>query len=303
MSGVGNKLFKRLKPLGKGNTLVQKYLVIYSTSYWLNVEDIIRLKQEGFKIIYSYIDEISSEISSETTKLLEIFNNLEKIDPVLIVSSAKHLHMEMLQRFPKEKILLVSNGVEVENFNKKFENIPKDMKDIVKNNKPTIGYYGGIAPWIDYKLLNKLSILRPNYNFVYIGVDYNGFCLKELKIRDNVYYLGSKQYEKLGEYSNLFDVCMIPFKEGEIAKKTSPLKLFEYMAARKPVVVTKDLLECYGYEGVLVSKNHDDFIANVDKALKLAKDENVKNKLLEYAVQNTWKKKAQAIDNKLTELN
>jgi glycosyltransferase involved in cell wall biosynthesis len=277
------------------------YIVIYSTSAYLGIRQIMELKWKGYNIIYSYLDEISVEILGNvpaTNGSLDIFNKLEQIDPDLIITSAKKLYAEMLLRFPKEKVILVPNGVDVENFSQQTRDIPKDIKEI---NNPIIGYYGALAPWLDYEVLNRLSKERPNYNFVYIGDNYNGGLYK-LDKRDNVYFLGPRHYRELGKYSALFDVCMIPFREGEIAKATSPLKLFEYMAARKPVVVTKDLVECYGYEGVLVSKNHDDFIANIDRALELGKDENIKERLFEYAKQNTCEKRAQTIEDKLTEL-
>ncbi|MDR2395566.1 MAG: glycosyltransferase [Endomicrobium sp.] len=294
---------RSIRNLLKSNKKFKSYIVLYSSTSVIRLKEIMELKKKGNHIIYSYIDRISEQIfgATHTQDILEIFNNLEKIDPVLIIASAKNLYKEMLLRFPEKKVVLIPNGVEIENFSLDAAEIPKDMEKILHENKTIIGYYGAMAPWLDYELLNKLAAERPNYNFVYIGCDYND-SLHKLNKRSNVHFLGQKEYKELGEYSILFDVCTIPFCEGEIAKSTSPLKLFEYMAARKPVVVTKDLVECYGYEGVLVSKNHDDFINNIDRALELGRNENIKNKLFEYASQNTWAKRASIIVEKITEI-
>ena len=87
----------------------------------------------------------------------------------------------------------------------------------------------------------------------YLGVDYNGAAI-DLEKKKNVHNLGAKNYESLPKYANSFSCAMIPFKRGEIAKATSPVKLFAYMAAGLPTVCTRDLQECKGYEFVL--KNH-----------------------------------------------
>lgn len=115
-------------------------------------------------------------------------------------------------------------------------------------------------------------------------------------------FLAQKNYDILASYGIHFDCCIIPFLRGEIAKATSPVKLFEYMAMKKPVVATKDLQECYGYEGVLVSQSSDEFIKNVDKAIQLGKDQDIQDKLYHYAQQNTWGKRARDIVTRLKEL-
>ena len=77
-----------------------------------------------------------------------------------------------------------------------------------------------------------------------------------------------KKYDDLAKYAVYFDVCTIPFLINEITVATNPLKVFEYMALGIPTVCTRDLCECEGYEGVLMSKNDDEFIQNIKKAIE-----------------------------------
>ncbi|MDP1086539.1 hypothetical protein Q6245_29680, partial [Klebsiella pneumoniae] len=78
-------------------------------------------------------------------------------------------------------------------------------------------------------VIKELISQRTDVGFVFIGPDYYGGadCLPEL---ENVLYMGSIDYKVLPAYARMFDVCFIPFKPGEIARTTSPLKLFEYFA-------------------------------------------------------------------------
>lgn len=278
---------------------MQPYLLVTSTSSY-TYEMILKFKKLNYKIIYEYIDEMSDEIH-DTINGLQIFNNLKQIDPVFCVATSQKLYNQLSEIFPKEKLLLNKNAVKIEDFDKEVIEIPEDIKKIISQNKPIIGYYGAIATWLNYKLLNKLTKLRPDYNFVFIGCDFKG--LSNLEKRDNVYYLGEKNYKDLYKYSKQFDCAIIPFKDGDIAKATSPVKLFEYFAVKKPVVCTKDLDECKGYDGVLMAKDDDDFINCVDQAIELSKNEDVQNKLFAYAKQNTWEQRANDILEKLSEFS
>ena len=61
---------------------------------------------------------------------------------------------------------------------------------------------------------------------------------------------------------------MIPFVVNDITHATSPLKLFEYMAGHKPVVITP-MKESMYTSGVLVGKTPHEFAKKLDEALEL----------------------------------
>ena len=88
---------------------------------------------------------------------------------------------------------------------------------------------------------------------------------------------------------------MIPFKKGEIAKATSPVKLFEYMAAGLPTVCTRDLKECDGYKYVYMSNSDEEFEKNIAKAISDHKDEKKRLVLLSQAKKNTWAERVRVI--------
>jgi SAM-dependent methyltransferase len=106
-----------------------------------------------------------------------------------------------------------------------------------------------------------------------------------------------KHYNELPKYGIWFDIAIIPFKEGKIAKSTSPIKLYEYMAMNKPVVVTVDLRECYRYKGILIANDKKEFIEKIEEALMLKDDPSYLKLLDEQARENTWKARAIMIDD------
>jgi len=281
----------------------QNWILISSTNRFITYEDVLKYKALGFKIIYDYIDEITPEISPIRISL-DRHKRFTDNDVDLIIATADTLHNEMLKRFPPNKVLYVPNGVDYLHFHKMrvFKECPHDLKNIVEEGKPIIGYYGAFAKWIDYTLLNYLSERRKDWNLVLIGPDYDGSAIK-ISVRDNIKYLGIKKYVDLPNYAIWFDVAIIPFSEGRIAKATSPLKLYEYMAMNKPVVVTKDLIECHKYQEVLVGQDQGDFIQKVDEALRLSDDVGYMNRMDSLAKENTWEARAKSIDKYLMAYN
>ena len=165
-------------------------IIVPSPEGWCNMKVLNALQDKGYKIIYDLIDDFDESISGNNKEQLKVFNNLEDVNPKLCLATAKNLYQGLVNRFGEEKVLLNPNAVEIENFiNINTNPIPDDIKQILEQNKPIIGYYGAMAPWLDWDLLNKLHKIRPNYNFVYIGLNY-GDALKNLQPSSNVFYLG-----------------------------------------------------------------------------------------------------------------
>ncbi len=275
------------------------WMFLPSTNNEISIWQIRKLKSKGMKIIYDYIDEIHPDISPETHISLKTYMELKNEDVDLITCVSKKLYKEMLKRFPKEKVIYLPNGVDYFHFkvSRDIEKINDYMRSIVLQGKPIIGYYGALANWIDYELLICTASKHQDWNFILIGIDYEGSLQQYLdKFPPNIYFLGHIPYEKLPWYAIWFDVALIPFKKGEIAKATSPIKMYEYMALNKPIVATEDLIECYGYKGVFISKNDcEDFSQKILQALELKDNPEILKELDKIAQENTWEKRVETL--------
>ena len=292
-----------LYPMLSFKKVKNKNIVYYidSINEGKNIKDVLKIKKLGYKIIYDYIDEFSNKIC-KTKKPYSIYKNLEKLNPDLIITASKKLYNDVIKRFPAEKIVLAQNAVCPEDFiETNIEKFPNDIKQIAEQGKPIVGYYGCIARWLDYDLLSETAEKCKDLNFVFIGKD-SQLCTQKLKMHDNVYFLGKKEYKELPLYASHFSCCIIPFQNGNIAKATSPVKLFEFMALKKPVVCTRDLDECRGYEGVLMSDNDENFIENLYRAIELSNKQEIQEKLFSLAKENSWASRAENIYQKMRDL-
>lgn len=303
MYSLNVAFFEAIKSINK-----PKFVHIYATC--LNSVDYEKIKvymDKGFKVIYDFVDELSSEISGYdiTSKMIEDHEKLlmDK-DNVLVVSTAKKLK-EIANKFrgESENNILAPNAVNLEDFKKYGHEIGEKIQSIVNKGKPIIGYYGALAKWFDYKLIEKLAKERDNYEIVLIGMDYDGsYEQSNLKNYSNISYIGMIDYKDLISYSRCFDVCIVPFVKNDITDSTSPLKIFEYMALEKPIVTT-DINECENYKSCMVSKDYDEFIRNIDKALKLEfNDKEYFKTLRREAEENTWSNRAELIKEAIKRL-
>ncbi|MDU1307720.1 MAG: glycosyltransferase [Clostridium perfringens] len=288
-----NAMFDLLKEY-KGH----KFLSLYSTDVYLD-EQYIKEKyiDNGFKIIYEYIDELSDEISGHLPDFVyDRHKNIIEDKSNIAVGSADKLIEEIEDIRGKENVAMITNGVQYDHWQYRSDEVPEKLKDIVSKGNPIIGYFGALAKWFDYELLKKVAKERPNYEIVLIGFLYdNSFKDSKIDELENVHYLGIVDYKELNQYSQYFTISTIPFLLNDITESTSPVKLFEYMAMGHPIVTT-DMRECRKYKSVLIGKSHEDFIEKLDFALTLDKKDEYYNYLKEEALANTWREKAAILD-------
>jgi len=102
-----------------------------------------------------------------------------------------------------------------------------------------------------------------------------------------------KSQADLPAYLAYCDVAFIPWKTNAITVATSPLKLYEYLAMRKPVV-SPDLPHLQDIPYVFLSKNLSEYVSNIQQALQVQVDA---SKMDEFACQNSWQVRADQIIN------
>ncbi|MFA0779671.1 MAG: hypothetical protein RJAPGHWK_001175, partial [Candidatus Fervidibacter sp.] len=132
---------------------------------------------------------------------------------------------------------------------------------------PRIGFVGVIAEWVDIKLLIKIASWRPRWSFVLVGPIKRSIALPDLP--PNIYLLGPKPYDMVPAYLQGIDVAIIPFERTEfITRYVNPIKLYEYLAAGKPVVTTPmgdyDGLETF----VHIAETPEAFASAIEVAMK-----------------------------------
>jgi glycosyltransferase involved in cell wall biosynthesis len=219
-------------------------------------------------------------------------------------ASASVLYNEALQ--DRADVLLIPNGVRVQDFENLHERFdpPPLLRSSVDQGRPVIGYYGSISSWIDFDLLQRVLQLNPQASFIIIG---HVWGLDEehnrkwtvLQQAPNLIYMDHVDYNELRVYLRWFDVAIIPFCLNGITHATSPVKLFEYMAAGKPIVTT-GMFECKKYKSVLWGNTPEEFSDRIRQGLDLRDKQEYLALLRKEAFENTWAARAAMLDHVFT---
>lgn len=280
---------------------MEKFIHLYSTDNHCSL-DYVRGQQRNLaRIVYEYIDEIDPTISGVEIPqyVWDKHNALIEDESVVCIASADKLYQEVLEK-RSGNAALVTNGVEYEHFTSELASgVPTDIADWVQSGKPIVGYFGALATWFDYELVEKCARTYPECNFLLLGWDYDGTLGKSnLAALNNVRVIGPIPYKRLPEYARFFDISTIPFKINAVTESTSPIKLFEYMSMGKPIVTT-DMPECRKYKSVMIGRDHSSYVSLIGAALDRRTDADYKKLLHEEALANTWDAKAKVISELL----
>lgn len=152
-----------------------------------------------------------------------------------------------------------------------------------------IGYYGALAEWFDLELVRRIAERFPQHLLLLIGADTGGIQ-DGLHDLPNVEMPGEVTYAELPRYLHAIDVCLIPFRLNELTAATNPVKVYEYLAAGKPVVSTNlPELKDAGLDDLVAScADHAEFLEAVERALIDPGSSSVREQRRERARENSW---------------
>ncbi len=211
----------------------------------------------------------------------------------LITYSSQNLKFYLGKR---DDAILLPNAANIEDFKIEKTKIPEDVKEIINNSKPIIGYYGAIENWIDFDLINIIDKTN-KYNIIMIGSLNKSIDLKLYNFQ-NVYFLGEKPFKELKYYTEVFDIGFVPFIVNDLTNSVSPVKFYEYIASGLPVASTAIYEMTKINSEVLGLINKKNAIEEIERLLKL--DPKVINVLTKKIVEeNTWEKRLNIIEGVL----
>jgi glycosyltransferase involved in cell wall biosynthesis len=135
---------------------------------------------------------------------------------------------------------------------------------------PRIVFIGAIlAAKIDLALVVELARLRPQWTFAFVGPVGPGDPRTDVQALNglaNVHMLGYRPYEQLPEVLRGADAAIVPYLlEGEM-RSVFPMKIYEYLAAGRPVVSTP-MYTLGEVPDVLKAASAEEFAARLDDAL------------------------------------
>ncbi|HVT44046.1 MAG TPA: glycosyltransferase [Thermoanaerobaculia bacterium] len=265
---------------------VNAAISVVQLPFWTPVASMAR-EELSWPLVYDCMDHHSG-FSTSTSATPRFERELLTKADLVVTSSA---FLEERARTHNNKVILVRNGCEFDRF---AAAVRSEM-----NQRPVIGYYGAIADWFDSELVADIAESSPHWDFILVGSTHLADTSRLSRL-PNVSLLGEKHYEEIPDWLAKFDVAIIPFKRIPLTEATNPVKVYEMLAAGKPVVsVPIPEVEALA-PLVRLASGPREFAEEIRNALE-ERDPAVIEKRRQFASQNTWASRYRAMAPKVDE--
>lgn len=259
----------------------------------------------GYNVILELHNKVPSRFDRFLLKILKKSKKLKKL--VAVTNTLRQYCMDNL-KINEQKIYVIPSGTdEVVNFDEKI--------DLKKREALQVGYVGNLYKGKGVEIIISLAEKLPKVDFHIVGGTEKDISFWKAQCNlPNIYFHGFVPPYDLHKYINAFDICLLPNQKvvfGSIQDKknpkanigdiTSPLKMFQYMAHKKPIIAS----DLPVLREILNEKNAflvppDDINAWI-KAIKLLKDNNdlrktIANNAYQDFINNyTWIQRAEKV--------
>jgi glycosyltransferase involved in cell wall biosynthesis len=277
-----------------------KPTVVYSRN--LNAANVA--VSAGFKVIFERHDVFSPENKGKIAnfeRLLRDHNHLKTI----VISSALRDELLIRHKLDPRALFVAPDGADE-------VGQTSDIGPSTGTRGFNVGYAGHLYPGRGIEIIGEVARRLSHIDFSIVGgTDPDiSFWQHRFSDVDNLKFLGHVAPKVVPSYLRSFDVLIAPYQRkvavsgggGDTSRWMSPLKIFEYMAAARPIVCSdlpalREVLEP-GKDAVLVDPA--DIEGWITALSELKQNEEMRQKLSEHALLSlkskfTWQIRAETI--------
>jgi glycosyltransferase involved in cell wall biosynthesis len=207
--------------------------------YTRDLRSALTLSRLGARIVFERHDSFGPHdmASFHTFRRLLKSKNLSF---VVVISAALKGELCKLFDVDDAKFIVAHDGADA---------VPKNTTHALPpSDKIRVGYAGHLYSGRGVDIIGATAALMPNVEFHLVGGTDQDVKAWKGKFIDtkNLYFHGHVRPAEVSAYLNSFDILLAPYQEkvavsgggGDTSKWMSPLKIFEYMASGKPMIVS-----------------------------------------------------------------
>lgn len=166
----------------------------------------------------------------------------------------------------------------------------------------TLGFWGTlIDSMVDAELLAYVAKERPQWAIHLLGAIDPEMGRPSIAARlrglPNVYLHGPVPHATLPRYAFAFDVCLVPLPDNDFSRARDPLKVYEYLAAHKPVA-TANAPHLASMPFVYNANSPQKFVEQIEAAARIPFDSKTVDAFL---AEQSWDARGAALEQILGE--
>lgn len=222
--------------------------------------------REGVPVVFEAHDLPHNRLNKHILGKLLKNTNLKAI--VTVSDVLKQAFLNTYPSLKPEQIFVAHDGADLINYLDR----PAKKLELLKGREDAfnIGYAGSLHPGKGLALISRIARIRPEYDFHVLGGTQKQVqrLLTENKLK-NIHFYGHRDHAEVPSFLKAFDICIAPYQHRALIKTgrntsrwISPMKLFEYMAASKPILVSnlpviQEILT-HDYNGILLPASDEE---------------------------------------------
>jgi teichuronic acid biosynthesis glycosyltransferase TuaH len=243
-------------------------------------------------VIYDITDDWTSLTQTDFVRdlIVQMDTALCKRADAVIVCSQRLAEMK---RGIARRLELIPNGVDAAHYRVVLDGTGPLLTAVADWKTPVLGYTGTIHnDRVDLDLVEHLSRSFAGGTIALVGpVLLSDEHKARLAKLPNVVCTGPVPYQQLPEYMRAFDVAITPHVMTPFTESLNPIKLWEFLAAGKPIVST-DVAGFRDYpQYVQLARDANGFDEAVHRAL--VEDPSLRQRRRDEVALHTWKSRAQ----------
>ncbi len=169
---------------------------------------------------------------------------LQRLDGVVAITRRLHtLYADM--GVVEEKICVAPDGVDEKRLSFSLDKFEARKEVEIPLDKKIICYTGHLFPWKGVYTLAECGQYLPDEYLIYIvgGIEADAKALQRVITERQIHkirMIGYVPYRRVSSYLAAADAVVLPNSSKEAISRdyTSPLKLFEYMGSRRPIIAS-----------------------------------------------------------------
>lgn len=257
-------------------------------------------QKHNIPFIYYWIDVLHRLIPFKPLHPIAMLlerRTLRQADKVLVINEKLKDYVKELGASP-ERTRVLRAGIDIERFD------PATKGDTVRQhygltrNDIVLFFMGWLYQFSGLKeVASQLArIHNPNLKLLIVGEGDAYEALQQIRekhnLKDTIILTGKKPYHEIPEFIVASDVCLLPaYPDEKIMQDIVPIKMYEYMAMKKPVVATRlpGVMGEFGKDnGVVYVDKPEDAVAKAMELIQSGRIEELGQKARSFVERYSW---------------